>query len=196
MSANQDWAALSADWRSQESPGIDVEALRAEATRRGRTLRRVLALEIVFSALVAVMCAYIALQPRADGFERWLFGGLGVFVVVYQAYMVWLRRREWSEAGLDASALLEVELRRCATTLHYWRLGMWLSLAIWVGLFGLWLYALQAGWPDQRVGGLMGGLLANVVLLPALGVYGLWRSRQARARCQRLRALRELLGAA
>lgn len=196
MSANQDWAELAADWRSQESPGIDVEALRAEATRRGRTLRRVLALEIVFSALVAVMCTYIALKPDADGFERWLFGGLGVFMVVYQAYMVWLRRREWSEAGLDASALLDVELRRCATTQHYWRLGMWASLAIWVGLFGLWLHALQAGWPAHRVDGLTGGLLANIVLMPALGLYGLWRSGQARARCRRLRALREQLGAA
>lgn len=196
MSANQDWAELAADWRSQESPGIDVEALRAEATRRGRTLRRVLALEIVFSALVALMCAYIALKPDADGFERWLFGGLGVFMVVYQAYMVWLRRREWSEAGLDASALLDVELRRCATTQHYWRLGMWASLAIWVGLFGLWLHALQAGWPAHRVDGLTGGLLANIVLMPALGLYGLWRSGQARARCRRLRALREQLGAA
>ena len=196
MSADRDWAALSADWRSQESPGIDVEALRAEATRRGRTLRRVLALEVVFAALAALLCAFIAFKPGADGFERWLFGGLGVFMVVYQAYMVWLRRREWSEAGLDASALLDVELRRCATTLHYWRVGMWLSLAIWVGLFAIWLYALQAGWPDQRVGGLMGGLLANMVLMPALGVYGLWRSTQARARCRRLRALREQLGSA
>ena len=195
MNANKDWDALSAAWQQQDAPAIDVEALRREASRRGRTLRRTVWLETGFTALVVLLCALIALSPGSDGFERGLFGVLAVLMTAYQAYMVWLRRREWSEAGLDAAALVELELRRCATTLYYWRFGMWSVLVLWIGLYAFWLAALAQSGPGPRVDGLMGGLYINVLVIPAMGVYGLWRSRQARQRRERLRALREQAGA-
>ena len=43
----------------------------------------------------------------------------------------------------------------------------------------------------SRAAGLVGGLYINVLVIPAMGIYGLWRSRQARQRRERLRALRE-----
>lgn len=193
--AMQEWSVLSEDWRGQEQSTLDLEALRAEAARQGRRLRRVLVLETVFAALVVVWMFSIALRPDADAFEFWLFGGVGASLVPYQAYFVWMRRREWSEAGLDGEALLALEQRRCLTTQRYWRLGMWAGLVLWAGLFGLMMVGMQAMWRDAHVGGLYYGLLANLVFIPAMGAYGVWRSRGARRRCERLAKLRELLRA-
>lgn len=193
--AMQEWGALAEDWRHQEMPALDLESLRAEATRQGRRLRRVLVLETVFAAVVVGAMFWIALKPGADAFEFWLFGGLGAFLVPYQAYVLWLRRREWSEAGLDGGALLDLEQRRCRTTRRYWRTGMWAAVAIWLGLYGLFLHAMQVPWPEARVGGLMGGLVANVLLMPAMGAYGVWRSNGARDRCARLEQLQAQLRA-
>ena len=195
MNANKDWDALSAAWQQQEAPAIDVEALRREAERRGRILRRTVWLESVFTPLVVGACVLIALSVDRHPYERGIFGALALLMTVYQGYMVWLRRREWSEAGLDAAALVELELRRCATTLYYWRFGMWSVLVLWIGLYAFWLAALAQSGPGPRVDGLMGGLYINVLVIPAMGVYGLWRSRQARQRRERLRALREQAGA-
>lgn len=191
MNANKDWDALSATWQDQPTPAIDVEALRREAARRGRSLRLAVWFETGLTALIVAFCAMVALAPDSDGFERGLFGALAVLMVAYQSYMVWLRRREWSEAGLDTSALLDLELRRCATTLHYWRFGMWTVLALWLGLFGFWVWLLGQDAVESRVQGLMGGLYINVLMIPGIGVYGLWRSHQARRRRERLRALRD-----
>lgn len=191
MNTNKDWDALSATWRQQDAPAIDVDALRREASRRGRTLRLTVWLETGVTALVVLACALIALAPGSDGFERGLFGALAVLMAAYQAYMVWLRRREWSEAGLDANALLDLELRRCATTLYYWRFGMWSVLVLWLGLYGFWLWMLAQDGEPGRAAGLVGGLYINVLVIPAIGIYGLWRCRQARRRRQRLLALRE-----
>ena len=191
MTANKDWDALSAAWQQQDAPAIDVEALRREASRRGRTLRRTVWLETGFTALVVAMCTLIALAPGSDGFERALFGTLAGLMVAYQAYMVWLRRREWSETGLDATALLDLELRRCETTLYYWRFGMWSVLVLWLGLFAFWLWLLAQDGEASRAAGLVGGLYINVLVIPAMGLYGLWRSNQARRRRGRLLALRE-----
>jgi len=190
MNANKDWDALSATWQQQTTQTIDVEALRREASRRGRALRLTVWLETGLTALVVLVCAVIALSPSSDAFERGLFAGLAVLMTLYQAYMIWLRRREWSEAGLDATALLDLELRRCATTLYYWRFGMWSVLVLWLGLFAFWLWAMGQPGPGSRVDGLMGGLYINVLIIPAMGIYGLWRSNQARRRRERLLALR------
>lgn len=190
----KDWDAMAADWREQAVPAIDVEALRAEAGQQGRRLRRMLVLETAFAALVVAFVAWIALRPGASTLDTWLFGGLGVFLVPYQAYVLWLRRREWSEAGLDVHALLDVELRRCATTLHYWRVGMWAAVGLWLLVFALLMVGIHAGWPDRDVGGLLGATLGNVVALPLIGLYGLRRSRLARERRERLLGLRAQLG--
>ncbi len=190
MNANKDWDALSATWQQQEAPAIDVEALRREATRRGRILRLTVWLETLFTALVVGACAWFALAAAGDPYERGIFGVLAVLMTIYQGYMVWLRRREWSEVGLDAAALVELELRRCATTLYYWRFGMWSVLVLWIGLYVFWVTALGQSGPGSRVDGLMGGLYINVLIIPAMGIYGLWRCNQARRRRQRLLALR------
>ena len=111
--------------------------------------------------MIAV-CALIALSPRSDGFEKALFGGMTLFLVAYQALMVWIRRRDLAAAGSDALSLVEREIQRANTVLRYWRWGMWSALVLWLGIYVLLLYGMASDWPLQRVSGLVGGTGINV----------------------------------
>jgi hypothetical protein len=195
MDRDQDWKALAADWQQQDTPTIDVEAIRDEAERRSRGLRRTIVVELGFALLVIVACALIALSPRSDGVETTMFAAMGVFLVVYQALMIWIRRRDLARAGSDALSLVEREIQRAQTVLRYWRWGMWSALALWLAIYALMLHGMASDWPLQRVSGLVGGTGVNVFVFPAMGLYGWWRSAQARGRLVRFGALREQLRA-
>jgi hypothetical protein len=195
MERDQDWTALAADWRAQETPSIDLDAIRAEAERRGRGLRWVIGIEIAFTALVVLACVIIALAPRSDRAEVLLFSGLAVALVAYQGLMVWIRRRDLADVGRDALSLVERELHRARTVLRYWRWGMWSSLALWLCIYVLLLFGLSSDWPASRMAGLLGATAANVLVFPAMGLYGWWRCTQARGRLLRFGALREQLRA-
>lgn len=192
---DENWKKLASDWQTQEAPGIDLEALRRETTRQGRYLKLMLGLELVFSLLVVGICAVIALHPSSDRFEALLFGAMGLFLVVYQSAMVWLRRRGLRESGLDALALVETGLRRGRGALLYWRLGMWTGLALWLAIYAFYIAGLHYEWEGVRLEGLAGGLMINLVVFPVIGLYGWWRSRETRTRMARLHALREQLRA-
>lgn len=192
----KDWDALGSQWREQDVPAVDVEALRAEATRQGRRLRRTLVAETLLAAIVMVFTGWIALREDAVPMETWLFGGLALSMIPYQAYVLWRRRHDWSEDGLDAGGLLDLELRRCDGTEHYWRFGMWSALALWLVVFVVLLAGMQGGWPRPQVAGLFGAMVANVFVVPLIGIYGLLRCRGVRARRKRLQALRDQLRAA
>ena len=195
MDKHQDWSAMAADWQRQDTPAIDVEAIREEAGRRSRGLRRVIWLEVAFAVLVVGVCVQIALSPRSDPVETLIFGAMSVFLVLYQALMVWIRRRDLADAGRDALSLVDREIQRANTVLRYWRGGMWTALLMWLGIYALMLYGMSAGWPERRVGGLLGGTAINVLVFPAMGLYGWWRCSQARARLARFTALRDQLRA-
>lgn len=190
---NGDWSALAADWQRQATPPLDIAALRQEVDRRGRNLRLMVWLEVVFSFLVLGACAMIVFSPHSERFEVILFGAMAVFLVVYQSAMVWMRRRDLINTGRDALSLVDLEIRRAGTVLSYWRWGMWAGLALWLALYAFFMTGVLQGWPSPRLAGLAGGLLVNVVVFPAVGLYGWWRSRQARARLARFHALREQL---
>ncbi|MFY2763720.1 hypothetical protein [Arenimonas sp. MALMAid1274] len=195
MSLENEWTQLAETWRSQPAPGIDLDAVRREARQRGRSLRLKFWSEIAVSVLFTVGCAYMVLRAESDLFERLLFGGMGGFLLCYKAFMLWLRRGELSEAGLDVQSLVDLELRRAQSTLSYWRAGMWSAMAVWGVLYVVMMVGLGNDWPRQHVAGLAGGLIANILLLPGLGAFGLWRCRQERARIQRYRDLQEQLRA-
>ncbi|WP_290593321.1 hypothetical protein [Arenimonas sp. SCN 70-307] len=186
----KEWDALGSDWREQAVPAVDVEALRGEAGRQGRRLRWTLVAETFMALLAMLLVGWIALREGAVPMERWLFGALALSMIPYQGYVLWRRRHDWSEAGLDAEALVELELRRCAGTEHYWRFGMWSVLVLWVVIFAVLMAGLHGDWPIEQVSGLVGALGANVVVIPLIGLYGLARCRGARQRRERLLALR------
>lgn len=189
----KDWDALGSQWREQAVPTIDVEALRGEAGRQGRRLRLTLVAETLLAVFVVVFLGWVALREDAAPMETWLFGGLALSMIPYQAYVLWRRRHDWNEQGLDAGGLLELELRRCDNTEHYWRFGMWSVLVMWTVVYAVLLAGIHGNWPDRQVSGLLGATAVNVVLVPVIGLYGLWRCRGARARRRRLQALREQL---
>lgn len=189
----KDWDSLGSEWREQIVPAVDVEALREEATRQGRRLRWTLVAETALAALATLMLGWIALREGALPAERWLFGALALSMIPYQGYVLWRRRHDWSEAGLDAEALVELELRRCAGTEHYWRFGMWSVLVFWVLIFAMLMAGLHGDWPIEQVSGLVGALGANLVMIPLIGIYGLARCGGARQRRERLLALRQQL---
>ncbi|MDX5409262.1 MAG: hypothetical protein LPJ94_03455 [Thauera sp.] len=191
----KDWDSLGSAWREQDVPAVDIEALRTEAARQGRRLRRTLVAETLLAAFVVVFLAWIALRRDAVPMETWLFGGVALLMIPYQAYVLWRRRHDWSESGLDAGGLLDLELRRCDGTEHYWRFGLWSALGLWLVVYGVLLAGIQGDWPRPQVAGLVGATTANVVMVPLIGLYGLWRCRTARRRRQRLLALREQLRA-
>lgn len=195
MEPNQDWKSLAETWQHQPVPGLDVAALGREVKRRGKALRWVIVGEIAMTVLVVLACLMILLMPDADLFEQLLFSALGLFLVGYQWFMVRLRVRDLEKPGLDALAMVDLEIRRGLTTLSYWRLGMWTGLGLWVVLYGVVLLGWQLDWSYKRVVGLGGGLAINVVLFPAMGIYGWWRCRRERARLARYHALRDQLRA-
>lgn len=195
MSREPDWNEMASAWQAQPAPSVDVHALRREAARRGRRLRWTVVSEVLLTALMVLLFAWVIATQQTTGAEKLMFGGLAAVIVLYQAYMVWLRRREWSETGLDAPALLALEIRRCDTVAFYWRFGMWSVLVLWLGLYVAWLWAMSQPAPGLSPEGLMGGLLVNVAIIPLMGLYGVWRSHQARRRRARLQTLRaELAG--
>lgn len=195
MNIDKDWHALSEAWMAQPAPGVDLEAVRREALKRGRSLRRKVWAEVAMVVLYAFFCGYVVLVHDSHRFEKIVFTALGVFLIVYQAYFLWLRRGELSDAGMDVNSLVDLELRRCHTTVRYWRIGMWTALAMWGGLYLAMMAAMQSDGPPGFVFGLAGGLLANLVVLPACGLFGVWRSRQEQARIARYREIQKQLRA-
>lgn len=189
----KDWESMGSDWRGQDVPRIDVDALRAEAGRQGRRLRVTLVLETLLAFLVVVVMGWAALRADAKPIEQWVFGGLALVMVPYQAYVVWLRRREWSEAGLEVDALIDIERRRCITTLHYWRFGMYSVLALWLVLYAALWFAMLWGDSQELVSDLLAMQFGAAFSVPVVGAYGVRRCRLARERCQRLAALEEQL---
>lgn len=195
MENNQEWSSLAADWQGQDTPAIDIGAIRDEAERRSQGLRRVIRVEIAFALLVIAVCVWIAASPRSDRIETLLFSGMALFLVVYQGLMVWIRRRDLADAGGDALSLVEREIQRATTVLRYWRWGMWSALVLWLAIYGLMVFGMASDWPLRRISGLVGGTAINVLVFPAMGAYGWWRCSQARARLLRFGALRAQLRA-
>ena len=193
MSMNHDWQALSDTWRAQATPSIDMDALRREVGKQSRYLRRVLALEVGTTVVMLGFFAWVLMRPDNTVFDYWLFGIGSVVMVLYQGYVLWIRRRELSDTGLDAQALLDLEIRRANTTHLYWRIGMWLGLALWVVLYVALLVGLDQGWDKGRVAGLAGGLVANVLVFPLAGLFGYVRCRQATRRRLRYQELLDQL---
>lgn len=192
---NQDWTALAADWQRQDTPVIDVEAIRDEAERRSRVIRRVIGLEVGCSVLVVIACVLIAASPLSSRFDTLLFSGMALFLAAYQALMMWIRRRDLVSAGSDARSLVDREIERAGTVLRYWRWGLWAGLLLWLLMYGLLMLGLAAGWPLSRLQVLMAGTAVNVLSFPAIAAYGWWRCSQARARLRRFAALRDQLRA-
>ena len=129
-----DWQRLGEDWRTQPTIAVDIDALRAEVRKRGRRLRVALVNEVIGFALTAALCLWVLASPQrlvAPG----LIVGLLVAVFGFQCWSLWIRHQQVRDSGLDATAMVDLEIARARTSLRYWRVSVWLALAMWMALY-------------------------------------------------------------
>ena len=190
-----DWLALGEDWRAQPGSAIDVDALRNEVRRRGCRLRWALVNELVAFAMAMGLCLWVLLSGRA-GLAPAVVIGLMVLLAGFQAWSLWIRRRQVGDSDLDARAMVDLEIARARTSLRYWRVSIWLSVAIWLALYAL---AMLGAWGGDASAGvvpadkLAGGLVGAGSVGVGFAAWAWWRGRRTRARLVRLHRLQDEL---
>ena len=195
MDVNHDWQALGLQWRDQAVPGIDLDAIGREVRRRGTRLRWLVAAETLASVIAVVLCAWVALRPGLTMLEQAIFVGLAVVVVVYQLAILWLRRRQLRDGGMDAVALVDLEIQRSRTGISYWRVSAWVMFAMWLGIYGAMLYASADPKGQPIYGNLLFLTVFYVPWILAAALFAWWRGRRSLARIARFESLRGQLRA-
>ena len=188
-----DWVELGEDWRAQPGSTIDVDALRAEVRRRGRRLRWALISE-VFGFALAMAVGVWALLSEPAGMASAVIIGLLVIVAGFQGWSLWIRRRQVGDSGLDATAMVDLEIDRALTSLRYWRVSIWLSVAMWLALYAVAMLGARVADGNADVvlaGKLAGSLVGAGSVGIGFAVWAWWLGRRTRARLLRLRALRD-----
>ncbi len=189
MDPNLDWKALGDTWRDQPVPALDPEAIGREIRRRGRRLRWLVGSELLFSVLAVLLCAWIAQRADTSPADRWVFIGLGVVLAVYQASVLWLRRRQLRDDGRGVADLVDLEIRRTRSGITYWRISLWTGMALWLGLaLVVWFDA-----SDALRTGFWLMIAINGPMMLAAAIFIWWRGRRSLARIARFEALREQL---
>ncbi|MGY0618212.1 hypothetical protein [Lysobacter sp. A378] len=193
------WNVLAADWRAQATAKIDVEGLRREVVRRGRRLRWMMGAEVLLTTVVIGLCVWATLLV-----ERPLFSPTGSLVVIacvlgVQGWSLWIRRRQVSDSGLNVRALLALERDRIRTSRLYWRVNVWLAVALWCVLFGVLMQGLVVPADDGGSGmslrQAMASLLVNAPVMLGFATFAWWWCGRGRKRLQRLQALQNALDA-
>ncbi|MGY0557808.1 hypothetical protein [Lysobacter sp. A421] len=193
------WNVLAADWRAQATAKIDVEGLRREVVRRGRRLRWMMGAEVLLTTVVIGMCVWATLLV-----ERPLFSPTGSLVVIacvlgVQGWSLWIRRRQVRDSGLNVRALLALERDRIRTSRLYWRVNVWLAVALWCVLFGVLMQGLVVPADDGGSGmslrQAMASLLVNAPVTLGFATFAWWWCGRGRKRLQRLQALQNALDA-
>ena len=192
---HDDWLALGDDWRAQATGTVDVEALRDEVRRRGRRLRWAILHELAGFAIAMGLWAWVLVTDRA-GIPVTVVIGLLVILVGFQGWSLWIRRRQVSDSGLDAKAMVDLEIARARTSLRYWRVSIWLSVAMWLMLYAAAMLGIgMVGTPadaisaDKWAGILVGAGSVGI----GFGIWAWWLGRRTSARLLRLRGLRDEL---
>lgn len=192
--AGRDWQSLTTQWREQPVSAIDLSALRTEARNRSRRLRLALAAEVLLTVVLVAYIGRAMLTPELPGGVFGLFVAVIVLLLGYQSWSLWIRRRQLRDQGLDAAALLTLEIDRARTSIDYWRYGTWIGVLMIVTLSAAVASMVLPHIDDPReldrmIGGGVGGAVAAV----GCAVFAWWRGRQMRARIARLLALRDEL---
>ncbi|RDZ27364.1 hypothetical protein [Lysobacter silvisoli] len=186
--ADFDWTALGDEWRAQSGAGIDVDRLREEVGKRGRALRKAVYGELSLTVATLAAIAWLMLKTAPSDAMLLVFALLIPTSIGFQAWSLWLRRRQLRDDGLDAAAMLELEIDRANTSLRYWRYGTWFGVLLILVVFAIVIGALpqeHARDVHGNTGALVGGGLG--VLVSACMAWF-----KARRNIPRLAYLREL----
>ena len=190
-----DWQSLAAQWRAQPVSAIDLAALRVEARSRSRRLQLALAAEVLVTLVLVAYLGRAMLAPQLPGRVVGLLAAVIASLLGYQAWSLWIRRRQLRDHGLDARALLSLEMDRARTSIHYWRYGTWIGVLMLVALSAAVALMVPAHGADAREAArLIAGGVGGAVGAGGCAVFAWWRGRHMRARIARLQALRDELG--
>ncbi len=195
LDKHDDWQALGDDWCRQATSAIDIDVLRQEVRKRGRRLRWALVNDLFGFAFAVGLSVWVMLTGRA-GLPHAVIIALVVTLCGFQGWSLWIRRRQVSDSGLDAIAMVELEIARARTSLRYWRVSIWLAVAMWLGLYA---YAVVSGFTlpvgsgvtDARK--LFLGLWAGAATGVCFALWAWWLGRRTQARLARMLWLREEL---
>ncbi|UHQ22956.1 hypothetical protein LVB77_20285 [Lysobacter sp. 5GHs7-4] len=186
---NFDWAALGDEWRAQPDAGIDVERLRADVRKRGRSLRRALLGEVLLTLAILAALVWLIVQTETGDPMRTILVAMIPISIGFQLWSLWLRRRQLRDDGLDVAAMLELEIGRVNASLRYWRHGTWSALLLMLAVFA---FALVDAQPKQ-IGGLVGGAVGGGLGALFSAAMGWFKHRSGRRRLAYLRELQAQL---
>lgn len=189
---NFDWGSLGDEWRAQPSVGIDVDRLRAEVRKRGRNLRRALLGEVALTLASLATLAWLMLKTDTSDPMMLVFALLVPTSIGFQLWSLWLRRRQLRDDGLDAAAMLELEIGRVNTGLRYWRHGTWYGVLLLLGVYALALSGLDGAKP-MHASGMIGGAIGGGLGVLVSAVTSWYKHRGARSRLAYLRELQAQL---
>lgn len=190
--AEFDWTSLGDEWRAQAASPIDVERLREEVGKRGRNLRRALLGELALTVMsVATLVWLIVRADPADPMLPVLVLLIPVSIG-FQAWSLWLRRRQWRDQGLDTAAMLQLDIDRVQAGMRYWRQGTWIGLLLWLGICALTIIGISDSDP-RHLSGMVGGVIGGAVGLLVSVVTAWFKSRSGQRRLARLRELQRQL---
>lgn len=189
----EEWQTFANDWREQPGGKPDADALLRGVRRRGWRLRWNLASDLATAAFVVALCLWA--MRMNTGLPDWVFAALMTVVLVFQGWALWIRRRQARDSGLDANALVALDIRRTRTTLLYWRISIWLGLALWLALYAVTWSAHVSPWPGDNVTlrELVYSVLASALVGPGFAMWAWWWSRRNRRRLTRMLELRDEL---
>lgn len=164
--ADFDWTALGDEWRAQPGAGIDVDRLREEVGKRGRALRKAVYGELGVTVATLAAIVWLMLKSAPSDAMMLVFALLIPTSIGFQIWSLWLRRRQLRDDGLDAAAMLALEIDRTVTSLRYWRYGTWFGVLLFLVVYVIMLGALpqeQTRDVHGNTGALVGGGLGVLV---------------------------------
>ena len=193
--AGDDWSNLSQTWQAQAVSTIDVDQLRAETQRRSRHLRWALSAEVLMTLGLVAYLAHAAWSLVEPVGARWLLALMIPLLVSYQAWSLWLWRRQLHDEGLDVRELLLLEIKRARTSILYWRVGVWVGVALVAVLSLLPLTVLPLAATEYGLGKMAGAWVGGVASTMGCAAFAWAYGRRLRAQIARWQRLLGELGA-
>lgn len=188
-----DWLAMGEHWRSQPTSALNIDGLRIEAARRTRRMWLLLVAEMLGLGVAGVTAAEFILREHGIGLKEWVVLAMLAIGLCFAGWTIWSRRRLWRDFGLDAAAMVDLEIARAHNALRYWRVNSVVACALWLVVVVM-LSAQQfaiTGAPHGRSGWV--AVAINLPLVLAALALEHWRARKLHARIQVLRSMQDEL---
>jgi hypothetical protein len=179
-----DWGALGTTWRS--NPGPDLAALLHEVQVRRRRMIAAVVTELALTSVATVSAVRRLLHPTPL-FTPGMAIAAVISIWIFQALLLYLRRRHWRTPTLQPRDLLDSITRRVRTAIVI----VWVNAAAMAGTYlalsPIVLRLWRAGMPRGR---LMILLAVHAGIVTAATWFAWWYLRRQHGHLRRVRELR------